>query len=115
MGIKCLLVRMGRNKRKPTMATNNRGYWPHTVYPGDILVDHRGHMRKVLHSSQGASGYTINVTFRKKRKSGTGRPTTSYSYTDLKYQGYRPLPNVKVPITKAEATAVMKLFPATNR
>lgn len=98
------------------MAANNNGYWPYTVWPGDVLVDAKGVVRKVLHSVQGKSGYTTTVMFLIKRKSWTTRPVTTYIYTDLKRLGFRPIPNVKIAITLMEAIIIKEntVSPANN-
>jgi hypothetical protein len=84
------------------MTTNNNGYWPYAVSPGDILRSSNGEPRKVLRSIQGASGYTTSVVLLKKRKSWTTRPVTVLNYTDLARLGYRPFYGLRVPLTHME-------------
>lgn len=98
------------------MAVNNNGYWPYTVKPGDVLIDSNGSIRKVLHAVQGKSGYTTTAMFLIKRKSWTTRPVTTYFYTDLKRLGFRPIPNVMIPITLMEAIIIKEniMIPANS-
>ena len=84
------------------MAINNNGYWPFTVRPGDILRDANGVCRKVIEANTGRSGYTTTVTFLIKRRSWTSRPITVLNYVDLKMRGFKPIENVRVPLTVLE-------------
>ena len=98
------------------MSANNAGYWPYTVYQGNVLRNAKGNTRKVLSAIQGDSGYTTSVMFLIKRESWTTRPVTVITYTDLALQGYYPIPKVRIPLTPKEVLIVMEnnCIPAKN-
>lgn len=79
------------------MAVGNKGYWPYTVVPGDVITNGKSH-RVVRHASQDPkTGYTTGVTLAIKRCSWTGRGITCISYVDLKQRGFKPT-GVKIPL-----------------
>lgn len=80
------------------MSIDNKGHWPYTVSPGDVLEGKSGALRVVRKVTNGASGFTTYVTFAIMRCSWTRRPYTVMNYIDLKAHGFRPT-GIRVKLT----------------
>lgn len=73
------------------MPISNRGYWPYTVQPGDVISNGKD-IRVVRSASQDPnSGYTTRVNLAIRKCSWTGRSTTCINYIDLRMRGYKPI------------------------
>lgn len=64
--------------------------WMRTVQVGDVLESPSGTHRVVRGVHRYANGDLRSLTFAIRHCSWTGRPVTSYGYTDLRRGGWRP-------------------------